>query len=57
MFGKLKNVNYNKLIFIILMATGIAVRIIGFGVIPGDINQDEAFAGYEAFSMLHYGDD
>ena len=57
MFGKLKNVNYNKLIFIILMATGIAVRIIGFGVIPGDINQDEAFAGYEAFSMLHYGVD
>lgn len=57
MFGKLKTVNYNKLIFIILMATGIAVRIIGFGVIPGDINQDEAFAGYEAFSMLHYGVD
>lgn len=56
-FCNLKNVNYNKLIFLILMATGIAVRIIGFGVIPGDINQDEAFAGYEAFSMLYYGVD
>lgn len=54
---KLKIKNYYRLLFIVLMAVGIAVRAIGFGVIPGDINQDEAFAGYEAFSMLHYGVD
>lgn len=41
----------------VLMAVGIAVRVIGFGSIPGDINQDEAFAGYEAYSLLHYGID
>lgn len=56
-FQKLKNVNCYRLIFWVLMAVGIAVRIIGFGVIPGDINQDEAFGGYEAYSMLHYGVD
>lgn len=32
-------------------------RLWQFGLIPGDINQDEAFAGYEAWSLLHYGVD
>lgn len=54
---KIKIKNYNRLIFVILMAVGIAVRIIGFGVIPGDLNQDEAFAGYNAYTMLQYGVD
>lgn len=54
---KIQSKNYTGLIFMILMAVGIAVRAIGFGVIPGDLNQDEAFAGYEAYSMLHYGVD
>lgn len=54
---KFKNINKYQIIFLILMAVGIAVRTIGFGVIPGDINQDEAFAGYEAYSMLQYGVD
>lgn len=54
---KLKNVDYHKLIFVLLMAVGIAVRMVGFGTIPGDINQDEAFAGYNAYSMLRYGVD
>lgn len=46
-----------KLLFWALMVVGVAVRVIGFGSIPGDINQDEAFAGYEAYSLLHYGVD
>lgn len=54
---KLKDVNKYTIIFMILMAVGIAVRVIGFGTIPGDLNQDEAFAGYEAYSLLHYGVD
>lgn len=53
--------NHNELckrfLFVALMLTGIIVRIWEFGVIPGDINQDEAFAGFEAYSLLHYGTD
>lgn len=54
---KLKDINYHKLFFFILMAAGIAVRAICLGTIPGDLNQDEAFGGYEAYSLLHYGMD
>lgn len=54
---KIQLKNKTRIIFFILMAAGIAARMIGFGVIPGDINQDEAFAGYQAYSMLHYGVD
>lgn len=39
------------------MCIGIAVRLTGLGSLPGGLNQDEAFAGYEAFSLLHYGMD
>lgn len=53
----LKSKNYTRIFFVLLMAAGIAARVIGFGVVPGDINQDEAFAGYQAYSMLHFGVD
>lgn len=53
----LKSKNYTRIFFVLLMAAGIAARLIGFGVVPGDINQDEAFAGYQANSMLHFGVD
>lgn len=46
-----------RLLFILLMLLGVAVRVWRFGDIPGGINQDEAFAGYEAYSLLHYGVD
>jgi len=36
---------------------GAAVRIALFGAHPGGINQDEAFAGYEAWCLLNYGRD
>ena len=44
-----------KLFFILLI--GILVRILEFGNMPFGFNQDEAFAGYVAFSLLKYGVD
>lgn len=46
-----------KLLFFIFLFVGIFVRIWQFGNVPGDINQDEAYAGYEAYSILNYGID
>lgn len=46
-----------RILFAIFMLMGILVRIWQFGIVPGDIHQDEAFAGYEAYSLLHYGMD
>lgn len=40
-----------------LMGLGIVARGLRFGAVPGGLNQDEAFAGYEAYSLLHYGMD
>lgn len=42
---------------LLIMLAAVAVRVIGFGSIPCGLNQDEAFAGYEAFSLLNYGVD
>ena len=42
------------LLFILL---GVAVRLVQLGTMPGGLNQDEAYAGYEAYSMLTYGVD
>lgn len=44
-------------LFGIFMFIGVLARIWQFGIVPGDINQDEALAGYEAYSLLHYGKD
>lgn len=52
----LKN-NREKVFAIMLVLMGIFVRILDFGNVPGGFNQDEAFAGYEAFSLLNYGVD
>lgn len=43
--------------FFLFMTIGIFARIWKFGIVPGDINQDEAFAGYDAYNLLHYGMD
>lgn len=42
---------------IIFIAVGVFVRVIGFGQIPNGLNQDEAFAAYESFSLMNYGVD
>lgn len=48
---------YTRILFFLFMALGIFARIWKFGAVPGDINPDEAFAGYDAYNLLHYGVD
>ncbi len=47
----------SRILFILILTAGIISRVYQFGIVPGDINQDEAFAGYEAYSILKYGMD
>lgn len=51
------HVTPEKVFFVLFMLVGIFARVWQLGVVPGDINQDEAFSGYEAYSLLHYGID
>lgn len=52
------NISFNNSsMVILLMLIGILSRGILLGTVPGGINQDEAFAGYEAYSILNYGTD
>ncbi len=46
-----------RFLFWILFFMALVVRLWRFGSVPADMNQDEAFAGYEAWSLLHYGID
>ena len=46
-----------KLLFIFILILGIGARLWMSGDVPGGINQDEAFAAREAWSLLHYGKD
>lgn len=60
LIGKFRAINTHKwmrILFWLFMATGIFARIWMFGIVPGDINPDEAFAGYDAYNLLHYGMD
>lgn len=52
-----KSIDLKKILFYILLFAGIFIRLYRFGSIPEGLNQDEAFAGYEAFSLLNYGID
>lgn len=49
--------NRKALTVIFLLLSGVFIRSYEFGNLPAGLNQDEAFAGYEAFSLLHYGVD
>lgn len=42
---------------ILLLALGLAVRLYCFGKVPGGLNQDEAFAAYDAWCLLTSGRD
>lgn len=42
---------------ILLFAIGIIIRFAAISSYPAGLNQDEALAGYEAYSLLHYGMD
>ena len=44
-----------RLLFAAFLIVGIAVRVWRFGQIPAGLNQDEAFAAYEAYSLLTTG--
>lgn len=46
-----------KILFFLFISIGIFARVWKFGSVPGGLNQDEAFCGYEAYSILHYGTD
>ena len=54
---ELKNKKRGLITALAIFLLGAAVRIIFFGTHPGGINQDEAFAGYEAWCLLNYGRD
>lgn len=49
--------NKRKTIYLLILLIGIATRFFRFGITPGGINQDEAFAAREAWSLLHFGVD
>ncbi len=53
----MKSETKRRLCFWAILALGIAVRLWRFGLVPEGINQDEAFAGYEAFCLLRDGMD
>ena len=51
--------NRNRILFWLLLLVGAMLRLIGLSAFPNGkaLNPDEAFAGYEAWSLLHYGMD
>lgn len=51
------NNKFTSILFFLLLSSALFIRFIYLGSIPAGINQDEAFAGYEAWSMLNYGID
>ena len=46
-----------KCIFCLLLVLGLFARVYRFGSAPPGLNQDEAFAAYESWALLHYGQD
>ena len=46
-----------KCIFFALLFLGAFARLYRFGSAPPGLNQDEAFAAYDAWALLHYGTD
>ena len=53
----MKPTKHEKCIFFLLLILGVLVRIYRFGSAPPGLNQDEAFAAYDAWALLHYGTD
>ena len=51
--------SWNHICLLLILILGIITRVAYLDRIPGDgaINQDEAFAAYEAWSMIEYGTD
>ncbi|MBP3348625.1 MAG: glycosyltransferase family 39 protein [Clostridia bacterium] len=55
--GAIIKANKTGIFAFIVILVGIAVRVAGFGSLPGGFNQDEAYAAYEAYSLLNWGMD
>lgn len=53
----IKFITNKKNLLWILIVVGILIRIISFGSVPGGINVDEAYSGYEAYSISNFGVD
>ena len=53
----MKSETRRRLCFWAILALGLGIRLWRFGAVPEGINQDEAFAGYEAFCLLRDGMD
>ena len=47
----------DKWIILLLLALGVFARVYRFGSAPPGLNQDEAFAAYDAWALLHFGTD
>ena len=56
-FAWLKARTVAQFAFAAILLLGTFARVYMFGSVPGDINQDEAFAGYNAFTLLHHAAD
>ena len=46
------NQNEDKIFFWLILAVLVMTRLLYLGDVPAGLNQDEAYAGYEAFSLL-----
>mgnify|MGYP001025583517 CR=1 FL=1 len=46
-----------RALFFLVLLAGVIVRVWRFGAVPDGLNQDEAFAGYEAWCLLATGRD
>ena len=53
-FAWLKSRTAAQFVFAVILLLGTFARVYMFGSVPGDINQDEAFAGYNAYTLLHH---
>ena len=52
-----KRVGTKRVLFIFLLVIGILVRFIYLGSMPGGVDQDEAMAGYQAYTLYTEGID
>lgn len=52
-----KKIHKRRIVLFLLILTGVFARVFLFGSIPDGLNQDEAFAGYEAWNILTTGHD
>lgn len=48
---------WERILFILILIIAVIERLFLFGDVPGGLNQDEAYAGYNAWSLLEEGID